>query len=222
MARQRAIAQETLDVYAPLAHRLGVQQVKWQLEDLSFATLHPKRYAEIEQMVAARQPEREDVPREVMATLSAKLDEFGIKAEVRGRPKHLWSIYEKMVDRRQGVRRDLRPRGSARHRRRGTRLLGRARRDPRAVVAGPGSVQGLHQLAQVQPLPVAAHDGHRPAGQVRSRSRFAPRRCTGAPSSASRRTGATRRAPRARESPGCSASPTSKRKRTTRSPSSRP
>ncbi|HUZ42153.1 MAG TPA: bifunctional (p)ppGpp synthetase/guanosine-3',5'-bis(diphosphate) 3'-pyrophosphohydrolase [Acidimicrobiales bacterium] len=97
MARQRAIAQETLDVYAPLAHRLGVQQVKWQLEDLSFATLHPKRYAEIEQMVAARQPEREDYLDEVMATLSAKLDEFGIKAEVRGRPKHLWSIYEKMV-----------------------------------------------------------------------------------------------------------------------------
>src|ERR1700735_1727252 len=86
MARQRAIAQETLDVYAPLAHRLGVQQVKWQLEDLSFATLHPKRYAEIEQMVAARQPEREDYLGEVMATLSGKLDEFGIKAEVRGRP----------------------------------------------------------------------------------------------------------------------------------------
>jgi guanosine-3',5'-bis(diphosphate) 3'-pyrophosphohydrolase len=97
MARQRSIAQETLDVYAPLAHRLGVQQVKWQLEDLSFATLHPKRYAEIEQMVAARQPEREDYLGEVMSTLSAKLDEFGIKAEVRGRPKHLWSIYEKMV-----------------------------------------------------------------------------------------------------------------------------
>jgi GTP pyrophosphokinase len=97
MARQRSIAQETLDVYAPLAHRLGVQQVKWQLEDLSFATLHPKRYAEIEQMVAARQPEREAYLGEVMTTLSAKLDEFGIKGEVRGRPKHLWSIYEKMV-----------------------------------------------------------------------------------------------------------------------------
>ena len=97
MARQRSIAQETLDVYAPLAHRLGVQQVKWQLEDLSFATLHPKRYAEIEQMVAARQPEREAYLGEVMTTLSAKLDEFGIQAEVRGRPKHLWSIYEKMV-----------------------------------------------------------------------------------------------------------------------------
>jgi guanosine-3',5'-bis(diphosphate) 3'-pyrophosphohydrolase len=97
MHRQRAIAQETLDVYAPLAHRLGVQQVKWQLEDLSFATLHPKRYAEIEQMVAARQPEREAYLGEVMETLSKKLVEFNIAAEVRGRPKHFWSIYEKMV-----------------------------------------------------------------------------------------------------------------------------
>jgi GTP pyrophosphokinase len=97
MHRQRAIAQETLDVYAPLAHRLGVQQVKWQLEDLSFATLHPKRYAEIEQMVAARAPEREAYLHEVMDTLSKKLAEFGIAAEIRGRPKHFWSIYEKMV-----------------------------------------------------------------------------------------------------------------------------
>ncbi len=97
MARQRAIAQETLDVYAPLAHRLGVQSVKWQLEALSFATLHPKRYAEIEQMVAARQPEREAYLDEVMDLLRSKLSEFHIEAEVRGRPKHLWSIYEKMV-----------------------------------------------------------------------------------------------------------------------------
>lgn len=97
MARQRAIAQETLDVYAPLAHRLGVQSMKWQLEDLSFATLHPKRYAEIEQMVASRQPEREEYLSEVMDTLKAKLSEFHIDADVRGRPKHLWSIYEKMV-----------------------------------------------------------------------------------------------------------------------------
>ncbi len=97
MHRQRAIAQETLDVYAPLAHRLGVQQVKWQLEDLSFATLQPKSYAEIEQMVAARQPEREAYLHEVMDALMAKVEGFGIHAEVRGRPKHLWSIYEKMV-----------------------------------------------------------------------------------------------------------------------------
>ena len=97
MNRQRAIAQETLDVYAPLAHRLGVQSVKWQLEDLSFATLHPKRYAEIEQMVAARAPEREAYLSEVMEALEEKLATFNIKAEVKGRPKHFWSIYEKMV-----------------------------------------------------------------------------------------------------------------------------
>ena len=97
MNRQQAIAQETMDVYAPLAHRLGVQQVKSQLEDLCFATLHPKRYAEIEQMVAARQPEREEYLADVMSSLGEKLKMFGIEADVRGRPKHLWSIYEKMV-----------------------------------------------------------------------------------------------------------------------------
>jgi GTP pyrophosphokinase len=95
--KQQRSAQETLDVYAPLAHRLGVQQVKWQLEDLSFATLHPKRYAEIEQMVAARTPEREQIVAEVVEALKERLEQFGITAEVRGRGKHLWSIYEKMV-----------------------------------------------------------------------------------------------------------------------------
>ena len=60
--KQRRTAQETLDIYAPLAHRLGIQEVKWQLEDLAFATLHPKRYAEIEQMVASRAPAPRRVP----------------------------------------------------------------------------------------------------------------------------------------------------------------
>ena len=95
--KQRRTAQETLDVYAPLAHRLGVQQVKWQLEDLAFATLHPKRYAEIEQMVAARAPEREEYLARVLVPVRERLAAIGIEAEVTGRPKHLWSIYEKMV-----------------------------------------------------------------------------------------------------------------------------
>ena len=95
--KQRRTAQETLDVYAPLAHRLGVQQIKWQLEDLAFATLHPKRYAEIEQMVAARTPEREAIVADVVATLNGHLLNAHIEADVRGRGKHLWSIYEKMV-----------------------------------------------------------------------------------------------------------------------------
>ncbi len=95
--KQRRTAQETFDVYAPLAHRLGVQQVRWQLEDLAFATLHPKRYAEIEQMVAARAPEREEYLERVLVHVRERLDEMGVEADVSGRPKHLWSIYEKMV-----------------------------------------------------------------------------------------------------------------------------
>ena len=95
--KQRRTAQETFDVYAPLAHRLGVQQVRWQLEDLAFATLHPKRYAEIEQMVAARAPQREEYLERVLVHVRQRLEEMGIAADVTGRPKHLWSIYEKMV-----------------------------------------------------------------------------------------------------------------------------
>jgi guanosine-3',5'-bis(diphosphate) 3'-pyrophosphohydrolase len=95
--KQRRTAQETLDIYAPLAHRLGIQEIRWQLEDLAFATLHPKRYAEIEQMVATRSPEREIYLAQVLETVRARLGELGIQAEVTGRPKHLWSIYEKMV-----------------------------------------------------------------------------------------------------------------------------
>jgi GTP pyrophosphokinase len=95
--KQLRIAQETLDIYAPLAHRLGIQDVKWQLEDLSFAVLHPKRYAEIEQMVAEAAPAREDDLEAVLDQVRARLDELHIAAEVTGRPKHYWSIYEKMV-----------------------------------------------------------------------------------------------------------------------------
>jgi len=95
--KQRRIAQETLDIYAPLAHRLGIQDVKWQLEDLSFAVLYPKRYAEIEQMVASRAPERDFHLREVLEAVSNRLAVLRIRADVSGRPKHYFSIYEKMV-----------------------------------------------------------------------------------------------------------------------------
>ncbi|MCU1462437.1 MAG: (p)ppGpp synthetase, RelA/SpoT family [Acidimicrobiales bacterium] len=95
--KQRRTAQETLDIYAPLAHRLGIGEVKWQLEDLSFATLHPKRYAEIEQMVAVRAPERDIYLAQVLEEVRERLAELRIRADVTGRPKHLWSIYEKMV-----------------------------------------------------------------------------------------------------------------------------
>jgi GTP pyrophosphokinase len=95
--KQRRIAQETIDVYAPLAHRLGIADVKWQLEDLAFAALHPKRYAEIEQMVASRAPERDDLLALVLSEVRDRLADLHIEAQVQGRPKHYWSIYEKMI-----------------------------------------------------------------------------------------------------------------------------
>lgn len=95
--KQRRTAQETIDIYAPLAHRLGMQDMKQQLEDLSFASLHPKRYAEIDHMVHTRSPERDLYLTQVVEEVRSRLADVGIDAEVTGRPKHLWSIYEKMV-----------------------------------------------------------------------------------------------------------------------------
>ena len=93
--RERS-AIETLSIYAPLAHRLGMQEMKMQLEDLSFAALHPKRYAEIEHMVAQRAPEREFYLTQVLEDVRSRVEELGIDAQVIGREKHIFSIYEKM------------------------------------------------------------------------------------------------------------------------------
>lgn len=91
------IAQETLDIYAPLAHRLGMQDIKTQLEELAFATKYPKRYAEITHMIVTRAPEREEYLRRLIDDVKAQLADVGIAADVKGRPKALYSIYEKMV-----------------------------------------------------------------------------------------------------------------------------
>jgi GTP diphosphokinase / guanosine-3',5'-bis(diphosphate) 3'-diphosphatase len=95
--KQRRIAEETLSIYAPLAHRLGMQNFKWQLEDLAFSTLHPKRYDEIKAMVAERQPQRDRYLERVVTEVSEHLRSVKIRAEVTGRPKHYYSIYDKMV-----------------------------------------------------------------------------------------------------------------------------
>ena len=95
--KQQRTATETLEIYAPLAHRLGMQDLKQQLEDLAFASMHPKRYAEIEQMVSTRSPERDLYLDQVLASVRERLTELKVTGEVTGRPKHLWSIYEKMV-----------------------------------------------------------------------------------------------------------------------------
>ncbi len=100
--KQQRIARETVEVYAPIAHRLGMQDLKQQLEDLAFATMHPKRFAEIDHLVSVRSPERDLYLTQVLEEVRGRLKELGIAAEVRGRPKHLWSIYEKMVLRGRG------------------------------------------------------------------------------------------------------------------------
>ena len=95
--KQQRIASETLDIYAPLAHRLGMQGLKQQLEDLAFASMYPKRYSELDHLVSTRSPERDVYLAKAMAEVRARLNELNIDADVTGRGKHLWSIYEKMI-----------------------------------------------------------------------------------------------------------------------------
>ncbi|MGI6153925.1 MAG: RelA/SpoT family protein [Christensenellaceae bacterium] len=91
-------ARETLDIYAPLAHRLGINAIKWELEDLSLKFLHPDDYFEIANQIAASRNEREGQLSSVITKIEEKLDEMKIKAEIEGRPKHIYSIYKKMRD----------------------------------------------------------------------------------------------------------------------------
>ena len=94
--RQLRIAQETMDIYAPLAHRLGIYQLRWELEDLAFRYLQPDKYKEIARLVAARRATRERYIEKVSQILREELDKAGVKAEVTGRPKSLYSVYRKM------------------------------------------------------------------------------------------------------------------------------
>ena len=96
-ASQERSSRETLDIYAPLAHRLGMNTLKWELEDLAFATLHPKIYDEIVRMVAERSPSRDQFLAEVVAEIEQDLKSSRINGKVTGRPKHYYSIYQKMI-----------------------------------------------------------------------------------------------------------------------------
>src|SRR2546421_6210470 len=97
--KQLQKARETLEVYAPLAHRLGIHALKWELEDLAFQTLHPRKYEEIKTMVAERRADRQEHVREAGVVLQAELDKVDIPVDISGRPKHFYSIYDKMAKR---------------------------------------------------------------------------------------------------------------------------
>ncbi|WP_110241617.1 RelA/SpoT family protein [Nocardioides gilvus] len=96
-ASQERTSRETLDIYAPLAHRLGMNTLKWELEDLAFATLHPKIYDEIVRLVAERAPSRDQFLAQVISQVEQDLKDAKIRAKVTGRPKHYYSIYQKMI-----------------------------------------------------------------------------------------------------------------------------
>ncbi len=242
--KARKKATETLEIYAPLAHRLGIQTIKSELEDLSFAVLHPKLYAEIESLVRQRTPQREQYVQNVIDAVDTDLRELRIRGRVMGRPKQLYSVYQKMVVRGRefddiydliGIRIMV---GSVRD---CYAVLGV---DPRPLDAAARPLQGLHRHPEVQPLPVAAHDGDRagrphcrdpdpherdaPAGRVRRRralevQRADERRQAGRqvastptwPGSRTSRTGRPRRPIRASSSTRCASR--SARKRSTSS-----
>src|SRR5678815_4417777 len=99
MPKQKQIekAKETLDIYAPLAHRLGIHAIKWELEDLAFQRLHPRKYDEIKELVAQQRAERERYVSNAGEFLSGELKKVGIEAQISGRAKHFYSIYSKMT-----------------------------------------------------------------------------------------------------------------------------
>jgi len=95
--KQQEKAKETLDIFAPLAHRLGIHAIKWELEDLAFATLHPRKYAEIKGLVNQQRTEREGYVARAGEYLGQELQAVGIESEISGRAKHFYSIYSKMT-----------------------------------------------------------------------------------------------------------------------------
>lgn len=101
--KQKNKAKETLDIYAPLAHRLGMSKIKWELEDLCFRYLHEKEYYDLVDSIAEKRVERETYIKDIVKDLNEKLEASGIESDIDGRPKHFYSIYKKMVNKNKSI-----------------------------------------------------------------------------------------------------------------------
>ena len=168
MPKQKQLekSRETLEIYAPIAHRLGIHAIKWELEDLAFATLHPRKYKEIKELVSQQREDRERYVTEAGVYLGQELEQLGIPAQIAGRAKHFYSIYSKMTKKGREFNEiyDLTA----------MRVIVESEKDcygaigrhPLAVEAAARALQGLHRDAQVQHVPVAAHDHRRAGGQA--------------------------------------------------------
>ena len=186
-------SRETLEIYAPIAHRLGINSIKWELEDLAFFYLEPNKYKQISRMVTESRAEREEYLEQIIGILHGEMEKVGIQAQIMGRPKHLYSIYQKMTKKGKGFSEiyDLIA----------VRVIVKSVKDCYSALGAvhtlwhpmPGPLQRLHRHAEVQHVPEPAHHGHRAWRAARWRFRYAPRRCTAKASTVWRRTGVTRR-----------------------------
>ena len=164
--KQLEKARETLDIYAPLAHRLGIHAIKWELEDLAFATLHPRKYQEIKALVAQQREERERFVQEAGDYLTSELAAVDVGAQISGRAKHFYSIYSKMTrkDREFNEIYDLTA----------MRVIVDSVSDCYGAVGVihslwkplPGRFKDFIAMPEVQHVPVAAHDGDRARGKA--------------------------------------------------------
>lgn len=101
--KQKKKAQETLDIFAPLAHRLGISKIKWELEDLCLRYIHPEEYYDLVNMIAEKRVEREKFISRIIEELKENLDKANIDSDIEGRPKHFYSIYRKMVNKHKSI-----------------------------------------------------------------------------------------------------------------------
>ena len=195
-AKQQTIARETVEIYAPIAHRLGIWRMKWDLEDLALRYLDPTSYHDIAERVAKKRGEREAAVAGVLEELEGQFAAIGLHAEISGRPKHFYSIHKKMQKGRDfSTIYDLTA----------VRIIVDSVKDCYGALghrafdleAAAGALQRLHRDAQAQHVSVAAYDGRRPGRRSARSADPHASRCTARASTASRPTGATKKARRA-------------------------